>query len=173
MIHPPAAIALQVLALSAVLAVAQPKAGDVQPDRIPFGVVYAGAIVEGSSQVFEPGNDADIPLTANAPKFVTVRHKATHAQQFGPGNDFIVGSVEFALDTSTAGDLSGEFSVQLGEADMKVPVSDGFVAQAKAGKGEVIALGESLWWNWIMETRAAGTDNARLLRWLVGPPKGK
>jgi len=355
MIRFPAAIALLVLALSAVPAVAQPKANDVQPDRIPFGTVYAGATVEGSFQVFEPGNDAGIPLAVEAPKFVKLRHKATHAQQFGPGNDFIVGSVEFALDTSAAGDLSGEFRVQLGEAVAKVPVSatvrpatkglirllivetpfnrhstghgadykawtdlvkdasldvnyllvtrgrpvlraldlstfdcvllastgltdlqfvdirrvrrfaeaggrvvvsanyffrgtvekanavldgygiqlrdeeaqggrydvtlarsafdpklvkagvksayffraspvavtddktgrvlvktggvgkpgDGFVAQAMAGKGEVIALGESLWWIWIMERRAAGTDNARLLRWLVEPPKGK
>ncbi len=50
---------------------------------------------------------------------------------------------------------------------------DGFVVQAKAGKGEVIALGESLWWNWITEKRSARTDNARLLRWLVEPPKAK
>ncbi|MGO9466625.1 MAG: DUF4350 domain-containing protein [Isosphaeraceae bacterium] len=350
-----AAIALLVFALTAVPAVAQPKAGDVQPDRIPFGTVHAGATVEGSFQVFEPGNDADIPFAVNAPKFVKVRDKATHAQQFGPGNEVIVGSVEFSLDTSAAGDLSGEFSVTLGEAVAKVPVSatvrpakkgltrllivetpfnrystghgadfkawtdlvkdatldvnyllvsrgrpvlraldlsrfdcvllasagladlqlvdikrvrrfaegggrvvvsanyffrgtiekanavldgygiqmrdeeahggsnnvtletsafdpklvtagvksasffraspvavtdektgrvlataigvgkqgDGFVALAKAGKGEVIALGDSLWWNWITARRAAGTDNARLLRWLVEPPKRK
>ncbi len=355
MIRFPAAIALLVLTLSAVPAVAQPKAGSAQPDRIPFGTVYAGATVEGSFQVFEPGNDANIPLEVNAPKFVKVRYKATHAQQFGPGNNFIVGYVEFALDTSAAGNLSGDFSVTLGETIAKVPVSatvrpakkglirllivetpfsrystghgadykawtdlvedasldvnyllvtrgrpvlrafelgtfdcvllastglvdlqlvdirrvrrfaeaggrvvvsanyffrgtvekanavlhgygiqmrdeeaqgglnkvtlekgafdpklvtagvksvsfvraspvavtdektgrvlanasgtgkpgDGFVARAKAGKGEVIALGESLWWNWITDKQTEGTDNARLLRWLVEPPKGK
>ncbi len=47
---------------------------------------------------------------------------------------------------------------------------DGFVAIAKAGKGEVIALGQSLWWHWITDNQAAGTDNAKLLRWLLLPP---
>jgi hypothetical protein len=44
---------------------------------------------------------------------------------------------------------------------------------AKAGKGEMIALGDSVWWGWITEKRAAGTDNALLLRWLLEPTKGK
>jgi len=355
MIRFPATIAVLVLAFSAVPAVAQPKANDVQPDRIPFGTVYSGAAVEGSFQVFEPGTNASIPLVVEAPRFVRLRHKATQARQYGPGNDFIVGAVEFALDTSVVGDLSGDFHVQLGKAVVKLPVSatvrpaqqgltrllivetpfsrystghsadykawtdlvkdasldvnyllvtgdrpvlrdldlsmfdcillagtglvelqvadikrvrefaeaggrvvvsadafyrstvekanavldgygaqirdeeagggmsnatleqsdfeprlvqagiksahffraspvavtnektgrvlakagrfgepgDGFVAQAVAGKGVVIALGESLWWNWITETQAAGTDNARLLRWLVETPKRK
>ncbi len=350
----PVTLAVLIIAFSAAPAVAQPKAGDIQPDRIPFGTVYAGALVEGSFQAYEPGSDADIPLTVKAPKFVKLQYQATHAQQFGPGNNFIVGSVEFALDTSAAGDLSGEISVQLGGAVAKVPVSatvrpaqkgltrllivetpfnrystghgadfkawtdlvknasldvnyllvtrgrpvlralelskfdcvllastgladlqlvdikrvrrfaeaggrvvvsanyffrgtvekantvldgygihmrdqeargqqnkvtlkksdldpklvnaginsayffraspvavtdkttghvlataigtgnpgDGFVAQAKAGKGNVIALGESLWWQWITEKQASGTDNARLFQWLVEPLKG-
>jgi hypothetical protein len=49
---------------------------------------------------------------------------------------------------------------------------DGFVAIARAGKGEVVALGESLWWNWISTPQAKGTDNAKLLRWLLTPPGG-
>ncbi len=133
MIRFPATIAVVVLAFSAVPAVAQPKANDVQPDRIPFGTVYSGAAVEGSFQVFEPGTNASIPLVVEAPRFVKVQHKATQAGQCGPGNDFIV----------------------------------------SVGKGVVIALGESLWWNWITEWQAAGTDNARLLRWLVEPLKRK
>jgi hypothetical protein len=44
---------------------------------------------------------------------------------------------------------------------------DGFVAVGKAGKGMVIAIGESLWWNWIGGSQAA--DNAKLLRWLLFP----
>jgi hypothetical protein len=343
------------LALSASPAAAQPKDGDVQPDRLAFGTVYVGAIVEGSFMVFESGKNAEIPLAITAPRFVKVLHKGTHAQQFGPGNDFICGSVTFAIDTSAAGNLSGEIGVTLGKAVVKLPVSatvnqakkgltriliaetpferystqdgasfkawtdlakdasldvsyltvtrgkpvlrdldlskfdcvllastgvvdlqpadlkrvrafaeaggrvvvsanaffrgtvekanavlagygieirdeeaqgglndvtlekddldpelrkagvksahffraspvavtndkagrvlakavgvglpgDGFAALAKAGKGEVIVLGESLWWNWITEQRAAGTDNARLLRWLLVPRKEK
>jgi hypothetical protein len=46
---------------------------------------------------------------------------------------------------------------------------DGFVAAAKAGKGEVVVLGQSLWWSWIDATQAKGTDNAKLLRLLLTP----
>jgi hypothetical protein len=44
---------------------------------------------------------------------------------------------------------------------------DGFVVKAQARKGEVIAIGESLWWFWISQERAQGSDNAKLLRWLL------
>jgi hypothetical protein len=44
---------------------------------------------------------------------------------------------------------------------------DGFVARAQAGKGEVLVLGEALWWHWISKEQAKGTDNAKLLRWLM------
>ena len=44
---------------------------------------------------------------------------------------------------------------------------DGFVVKAQARKGEVIAIGESLWWYWISKERAKGSDNAKLLRWLL------
>jgi hypothetical protein len=50
---------------------------------------------------------------------------------------------------------------------------DGYVAIAKAGKGEVVALGTSLWWSWVSEDGAMGTDNARLLRLLLTPPTEK
>jgi hypothetical protein len=46
---------------------------------------------------------------------------------------------------------------------------DGFVVKAQAGKGHVIALGESLWWHWCSKEQAQGTDNAKLLRWLLSP----
>jgi hypothetical protein len=130
MIRFPALIALPMLALSTVPAVAQPKANDVQPDRIPFGTVYAGAIVEGSFLVYEAGRNADIPFEVTAPKFITVLHKATEVKLFGPGNVFTSGTVEFALDTSVVGDFSGEIRVTLGNAVAKVPVS----ATVKPGK---------------------------------------
>jgi hypothetical protein len=50
---------------------------------------------------------------------------------------------------------------------------DGFVAAAKAGKGEVLALGESLWWNWISGSAAMGTDNAKVLRYILTPSAGR
>jgi hypothetical protein len=44
---------------------------------------------------------------------------------------------------------------------------DGFAVMARAGKGEVIALGESLWCFWISPERDPSGGNAKLLRWLL------
>jgi hypothetical protein len=347
-------VMLAVFALVGIPAEAQPKANDVQPDRLPLGTVYTGSVVEGSFLMFEAGKDPDIPFSVTAPKFVQVRHTATHHREFGPGKDFVCGIVEFALDTSASGAMAGEFSVTLGQAAAEVPISatvitgkkgvprlliaetpferysgpgelfktwtdlvkdasldvsyllvtsgkpvlrdldlgrfdcvllagmgltelqpadiervrefaeaggrvvvsanaffngtvakanavlegcgikmrdeearggevtvtvekddldpdlvkagvksahffraspvavtgdkagrvlvkargvgetgDGFVASARAGNGEVLMLGESLWWHWITEEQSAGTDNARLLRFLLSPPREK
>src|SRR5262249_28749525 len=38
---------------------------------------------------------------------------------------------------------------------------------ARAGKGEVVALGESLWWDWITPKYDPTGDNAKLLRSLL------
>src|SRR5262249_40383846 len=46
----------------------------------------------------------------------------------------------------------------------------GFVASAKVGKGQFIALGQSLWWSWISDNHAKASDNAKLLSWLLAPP---
>jgi hypothetical protein len=48
--------------------------------------------------------------------------------------------------------------------------SQGYLAVAKAGKGEVIALGISLWWNWIASDAERGADNAILLQNLLTKP---
>ncbi len=40
---------------------------------------------------------------------------------------------------------------------------EGFVAVARAGQGEVIALGESLWWDWVSKGKAKGSDNAAFM----------
>ena len=47
----------------------------------------------------------------------------------------------------------------------------GYAGTAKAGKGEVVALGESLWWSWVSEKRAKDTDNGKFLAYLLAPPK--
>lgn len=120
------------LALSAASAFAQPKPATAQPDCIHFGNVHAGAFIEGSFQIFEPGLKADIPFAITAPKFIKVRNKSTDARQFGPGNNFICGSIELAIDTSAEGDLSGEITATLGNASVKVPVS-AMVKPAKKG----------------------------------------
>jgi hypothetical protein len=47
----------------------------------------------------------------------------------------------------------------------------GYVALANHGKGEIIALGISLWWNWIASPQETGADNARLLKNLLTKPR--
>jgi hypothetical protein len=49
--------------------------------------------------------------------------------------------------------------------------SQGYLAVAKAGKGEVIALGTSLWWNWIASDTERGGDNALLLQNVLTKPR--
>jgi hypothetical protein len=352
MIRVPVAIAAALLfvACSLVPAFAQ-KGTTIQPDHLPFGTVYTGAIVEGSFLVITPGKDTKVPFTVTAPKFITVRGKDTYTRQSDDAKDFLYGSFEFVVDTAAARNLSGEIRVTLGSVTVTASVSatvkpakkgmtrvlvvetpfeaystgegthfkawtdlvndaaldvnyllvasdkpvlrdldlsrfdsvllaggalvwlqavdarrvrafaeaggrvvlsanyffrgtvekantiltgsglqmrdvqaegistpvtltekdfdatlvkaglksarfflaspvsvtnkrtgqvlvkavgvgmpgDGFVARAKVGKGEIIALGESLWWNWITEKKAAGSDNVRLLRWMLEP----
>jgi hypothetical protein len=43
----------------------------------------------------------------------------------------------------------------------------GYVALANHGKGEIIVLGISLWWNWIASPQESGADNVRLLKNLL------
>jgi hypothetical protein len=47
----------------------------------------------------------------------------------------------------------------------------GYVAVGKAGKGEVIAMGVSLWWNWVGEQRGKDSDNGKLLGYLLTPSR--
>jgi hypothetical protein len=44
---------------------------------------------------------------------------------------------------------------------------EGFVAVAGSGKGEIVAVGTSLWWNWIASAQESGFDNALLLKNLL------
>jgi hypothetical protein len=134
------AAALLTLAFVVCPAFGLPKAGQVQPDRIPVGVVRVGAIVEASCMVFEPGKDPMIPFAVvAAPGFVTVRNTEAHHQQFGPGNDFICGTVEFSIDTSVAGDFAGDITVMLGNAAVKIPVS-ATVRPAKKGLTRLLVV---------------------------------
>jgi hypothetical protein len=104
-------------------AVAQPKAGQVQPDRIAFGTVHVGATVEASFLVLAPGKDAKTKLEVAVPGFVKVLRTTTDTQEYGPGNTFVRGSVEIAINTMKVGTLEGQISVKLGSTTATVPVS--------------------------------------------------
>src|SRR5258708_29428420 len=130
-------VALLCLAVVSVPAAAQPKAGQIQPDKIAVGTIYTGAIVEASFMVFEPGTDPKIKMEVTAPKFVKVLTKGTHHQQFGPGNDFVCGTVEFAIETAAAGDQTGEVAVTLGGTKVKVPIT-ATIKERKKGFSKVL-----------------------------------
>jgi hypothetical protein len=103
---------------------AQPMPGEPQPDCLHLGVVYVGATVEASFLVREPGNNPDIKPEVSAPNFVTVQNsspKSDHSA--GRERNFLFGSVEIGIDTTTAGEFSGELTVTLGQTTAKVPVS--------------------------------------------------
>jgi hypothetical protein len=44
---------------------------------------------------------------------------------------------------------------------------EGFVAVADVGKGEIVAVGISMWWLWIASEQEKGADNAVLLKNLL------
>lgn len=46
----------------------------------------------------------------------------------------------------------------------------GYIGTTKAGKGEVVAMGESVWWAWVNEKWAKESDNAKVLGYLLAPP---
>jgi hypothetical protein len=96
--------------------------------------------------------------------------------------EVVLGKDRFAADVVKAGVSSAHFfraspvAVTNGETGRVLVEAvgagrpgDGFVAVAKVGKGEVAALGVSLWWHWIGDQKAAGADNAKLLRFLLTP----
>ena len=112
-----------VLFLSVSTTPAQPKGGQVQPDRIAIGKVYTGATVEASFMLFEPGTDPKLALQVTAPKFVKVLRTAVHTQEYGNGNHFVCGTVEIAIDTKVAAEWRGEVSVTLGNTTAKVPIT--------------------------------------------------
>ena len=98
----------------------------------------------------------------------------------------ILGKESFAPEVVKAGITSARFhraSPVVVSADKPARVlvkavdvggpKDGYAAVAKAGKGAVVALGTPLWWDWVSESGAKGTDNAKLLRLLLVPAAKK
>jgi hypothetical protein len=115
---------ITILALfSAGQAAAQPKAGQVQPDRLDLGTVHVGATVEASFMVMTPGKDAKAKFEVTAPAFVKVLRTTTDTQEYGPGNAFVRGSADLAIDTTKVGNLRGQIEVKLGPTTAAVPVS--------------------------------------------------
>jgi hypothetical protein len=110
------------LALVAAKVNGQATVGRVQPDRLVFDKVHAGATVEASFLVLAaPSTDGKAKLEVTAPPFVKVLRKDTEVTT--AGNVFLRGTVEFALDTTKAGDFTGQFAVQLYGTSVDVPVS--------------------------------------------------
>jgi hypothetical protein len=118
----PLPIAVLLLALLAARASGQPKVGQVQPDRIVFDKVHVGAVAEASFLVFAaPGADGNPKFEVTAPPFVKVLRKETDVTN--AGGQFLRGTVEFALDTTRAGEFADHIAVQLNGTSVRVPVS--------------------------------------------------
>jgi hypothetical protein len=116
----PLALALLSLSLAACPAHGQVKIGNVQPDRLVFGKVHTGAVVEGSFLVYAaPGVAKQAKFEVTAPPFVKILHKDTDDKD----TRVLRGTVEFALDTTRAGEFSGAFAVTLNGTSVRVPVS--------------------------------------------------
>jgi hypothetical protein len=92
--------------------------------------------------------------------------------------EFDLGAAEIAADPLTHGVKALYFhrpspvavtDSQKGKVLVAAPAypGEGFVAVGRAGQGEVVALGQSLWWYWMSQGRAKGSDNAALLRNLL------
>lgn len=98
-----------------------------------------------------------------------------------PAGTITLGKDDLAADVVKAGVTSAKFyrgspvtveksgRVLAAAVGFKQP-GMGYAAIATAGKGEVVALGESLWCFWVSEKRAGDSDNAKLLRFLLNPP---
>ena len=92
--------------------------------------------------------------------------------------EFDLGAAEIAKDPLTRGVKSLYFhrpspvevtQSQKGRILVAAPTypGKGYIAVARADRGEIVALGESLWWYWLSQGRAKGAENAALLRNLL------
>jgi hypothetical protein len=118
---------------------AQPRSGTAQPDLIDFGVLRTGAIVEGSALVYEAGTDPDIEFKVSAPKRVKILGKSVEARQFGVGNNFVCGSVEFAIETNIATQIDGNLDISFGRQHVKLPIR-AIVEKAEPGRPRILIV---------------------------------
>jgi len=112
---------LAILFFSATSA-AQPTSGQVQPDRLDFGTVYRGALLEGSFLVYEAGTDTNIKFEIDAPPTIQIIQKSKDTNQYGPGKDLVRGTVELAIMTNQVGEFKEEVKVTMGKTQFKISI---------------------------------------------------
>lgn len=115
-------IALFALLLFSATSAAQPVSGEVQPDRLDFGTVYHGALLEGSFLVYEAGTDTNIKFEVDAPSTIQIIQKSMDTNEYGPGKDFVRGTVEFAIKTTQIGEFKEEVKVAMGKTHYKITI---------------------------------------------------
>ncbi|HTU22228.1 MAG TPA: hypothetical protein VMG10_29585 [Gemmataceae bacterium] len=117
---------------------------------------YDGSLNHGARQakrewfdraVLQRGNDKRMKFEVAAPKRVKVIKKSIDTQQYGPGNDFVRGSAEIAIDTSAAGEVNGDLAVS--------SIASGIECADRGRPGGISASGGSA------EDRQAGNDCCR------------
>jgi hypothetical protein len=106
------------------LAWAPVDAGEVQPNRLDFGVVHVGARVQGSVRVFVDAKDArSSKAMVVRPALVRIDSVDQGTQEYGKGNTRGYCDIAVTIDTEKPGELSGSIVMTLNDQRVEIPVS--------------------------------------------------
>lgn len=146
---------------------------DEDLDKLKAFVIAGGRVIVTANHFFQG-------TVEKANKFVVqfgLKMTDVESREF---DLFVIGQDEITRDPLTKGVRSLKFHrpspVELTDADATTArllvaapsfPNAGLVAVAESGKGQVIVLGTSLWWNWIASEQESGADNALLLENLI------
>jgi hypothetical protein len=101
-----------------------PPARQVMPDRLSFGTVRAGAIVEASARVFVHATDpAGIRARVRAPWFIKVEEVSVDGPKAGTSRGTVFCDVFFRVSTSRPGEHAGTIKVIVAGERGEVPVT--------------------------------------------------
>ncbi|MDR3633243.1 MAG: hypothetical protein P4L84_05355 [Isosphaeraceae bacterium] len=103
---------------------ASADAGEIQPDRLNFGIVHVAAKVQGSVRIFvDPEELKSGKAKVTAPAFVKVDSVNQGTQEYGPGNRKGYCDIAVTIDTANPGKVSSPIVMSLGKRRVEVPVS--------------------------------------------------
>lgn len=105
-------------------------APSIQPNRISFGVIRAGAIVEASCRVTTaPTMSGNVDVQVNAPAFIQTVQKRVELHNWNGWGRPAVCDVNVLLRTSTVGEFEGTIRILIGdEWFAEIPVTATIVA---------------------------------------------
>lgn len=108
-------------------------------DRIDFGPLHVGAIAEARPGFeFVGARDPGLALKIDVPRFARVKDVRVARRDESQGGG-VACMVTLALDTSSAGKLSGPLKVRLGSQEASVPVAAS-VKAPEAGRPKILLI---------------------------------